>query len=153
MIKDRIENIELYKNLSENLRNAIRCVRQDNFLDELRAKKRLEGDGFYVMLQEYETNSDENGRWETHKKHIDIQYVLSGEERTGYAYIADLGQILESSQERDFYFYEEPAAADWITVHGGEFVIFFPTDGHKPSLHVNDTVSRVTKVVFKVETV
>lgn len=153
MIKDKIENIELYKNLSTNIGNAVRCVRQEHFLDELRVKKRIEGKGFCVLLQEYETHSDENGRWETHKEHIDIQYILAGEERTGYVNIAELGPIIESSQEKDFYFYVGPATADWVTVHSGEFVIFFPTDGHMPSLHVNDTPEDVVKVVFKVETV
>lgn len=152
MIKDKIENIALYENLSTNIGNAVKCVAQDHFLNELRAKKRIEGDGFYVMLQEYETRSDEEGRWETHREHIDIQYILSGEERTGYANIADLGEMVESSQEKDFYFYKEAAVSDWVIVHGGEFVVFFPTDGHKPSLHVNGAVGRVTKVVFKVET-
>ncbi len=153
MIKDKIENIKLYENLSINIANAIRCLSQDNFMKELKNKKRLEGDGFYVMLQEYETNSDEKGRWETHKKYIDIQYVLAGGERTGYINREELGQITEGSPERDFYFYGEPAEADWVIVHDGEFVIFFPTDGHKPGLHVNCVPGRVTKVVFKVETV
>ncbi len=153
MIKDKIENIGLYENLSTNIGNAVRCVGQDQFLKELRDKKRIEGDGFYVMLQEYETRSDEDGRWETHGEHIDIQYILSGEERTGYANIGDLGEVVESNQENDFFFYKEAAVSDWVTVHNGEFVIFFPTDGHKPSLHVNDTAGRVTKVVFKVKTV
>ncbi len=152
MIKDRIENISLYENLSVNLRNAIRCAKRDNFLEELKVNKRLEGDGFYVMLQEYETNSEENARWETHKKHIDIQYVLEGEEKTGYSNSVELGQPLEENEEKDFYFYEEPNTADWFIVHGGEFVIFFPTDGHKPSLNVNYTAGKVIKAVFKVET-
>lgn len=151
MIKDRIENIKLYEKLSVNLGNAIQCIGQENFLDELSIKGRMEGDGFYVMLQEYETKPDEEGRWETHKKYIDIQYVLSGQEKTGYTNIGNLGEILESNQENDFYFYGEEACADWVTVHGGDFVIFFPTDGHKPSLNVNNMVSKVKKVVFKVE--
>lgn len=151
MIKDRIENIKLYEKLSVNLGNAVRCAVQADFLAELSVKGRIEGEGFYAMLQEYETKSDEEGRWETHKRYIDIQYVLSGEEKTGYTNIENLGEIQESNQERDFYFYGDADSADWVIVRGGDFVIFFPTDGHKPSLNVNNTVRKVKKAVFKVE--
>lgn len=151
MIKDRIENIGLYKDLSANMGNAVSCLQEKDFLERLAKQERIEGNGYYVMLQEYMTKPEENGRWETHKKYIDIQYVLSGEERTGYTNLENLGELQEANPERDFYFYEDTDIADWLTVHSGEFVIFFPTDGHKPSLNVGNAAKAVRKVVFKVE--
>lgn len=151
MIKDRIENIGLYEGLSKNLGNAIRFAQSKEFMDKLSTEGRIEGEGFYVMLQEYETKPDEQGRWETHKKHIDIQYVVYGEERTGYSNIDNLRAVIESNSEKDFYFYEDTDVVDWLTVHSGEFVIFFSSDGHKPSLYVDNKICSVKKVVFKVE--
>lgn len=151
MIKDRIENIGLYEGLSQNLGNAIRFAQSEGFMEQLSATGRIDGEGFYVMLQEYATRSDAEGKWETHKKYIDIQYVVCGEERTGYSNIANLGSVQEGDSERDFYFYNDTDIVDWLLVHSGEFVIFFPTDGHKPSLHVNNKIGNVKKVVFKVE--
>ncbi|WP_438351994.1 YhcH/YjgK/YiaL family protein [Paenibacillus sp. FA6] len=36
-------------------------------------------------MQEYETSHPDQGRWESHYRYMDIQYMISGEERMGYA--------------------------------------------------------------------
>lgn len=151
MIKDKIENIKLYENISVNLTNAILTMQEETFLQDLRQNGRIDGDGFFVTLQRYETKPVDKGRWETHRRYIDIQYVLSGEEMVGYTNIGNLNEIYESDSEKDFYFYKYSKNEDWLTVRNGEFLIFFETDGHKPSLHVNNKSSNIEKVVFKVE--
>lgn len=151
MIKDKIGNIGLYEKLNANMSSAIRCLREEHFMDDLVRQGRIDGNGFYAMLQEYITRPEDSGRWEAHKKYIDIQYVLSGEERTGYANIESLGKLQEANREKDFYFYESAESIDWLTVRAGEFVIFFPADGHMPSLNVSGEGKTVKKVVFKVE--
>lgn len=150
MVKDKFHNIYLYENLSTNLKRAIQRIAQESFLKELETEGRIDGDGYYVMLQEYNTKPESEGRWETHKRYIDIQYIVSGAEVTKYTNSSNLGEIIESDEERDFYFYRNAVCEDSMTVRNGEFVIFFPEDGHKPSLHVDGGLMEVRKMVVKV---
>ena len=151
MIKDQFHNITLYENLSVNLKKAIQCITQEAFLKQLEAAGRIDRDGYYVMLQEYNTKPENEGRWETHKKYIDIQYIVSGAETTKYTNSSNLDEMIESDEERDFYFYRNAVCEDSMTVRNGEFVIFFPEDGHKPSLHVDGELAEVKKMVVKVK--
>lgn len=150
MVKDKFHNIALYENLSTNLKRAIQCIAQESFLKELEAEGRIDGDGYYVMLQEYNTKPENEGRWETHKRYIDIQYIVSGAEVAKYTNSSNLDEMIESDEERDFYFYRNAVCEDSMTVRNGEFVIFFPEDGHKPSLHVDGGLMEVRKMVVKV---
>ncbi len=150
MVKDNFHNIYLYENLSVNLKKAIECITQESFLKKLEAEERIDGDGYYVMLQEYNTKPENEGRWETHKRYIDIQYIVSGMEMTKYTNLLNLEEIIESDEERDFYFYRNAVREDSMVVRSGEFVIFFPEDGHKPSLHVDGELVEVKKMVVKV---
>ena len=151
MIKDKFHNIVLYEKLSVNMKNAIKHITQESFLKRLEAAGRIDGDGYYVMLQEYNTKPENEGRWETHKRYIDIQYIVSGAEMTKYTNLLNLEELIESDEKRDFYFYRNAVYEDSMIVRDGEFVIFFPEDGHKPSLHVDEELMEVKKVVVKVE--
>ena len=150
MIKDKFHNIVLYENLSVNLKKAIQCIIQKSFLKDLEATGRIDGEGYYVMLQKYDTKPENEGKWETHKRYIDIQYIVSGVEMIKYTNLLNLEELIESDEKRDFYFYRNAFCEDSMIVREGEFVIFFPEDGHKPSLHVDEELMEVRKMVAKV---
>ena len=151
MIKDKLHNMIVYEKLSAYLKNAIHCITQESFFKQLETAGRIDGDGYCVTLQEYSTKTESEGRWETHKKHIDIQYIVSGEEMVKYTNLLNLEELIEKDEKKDFYFYRNAVCEDSMTVREGEFVIFFPEDGHKPSLHVDGELKKVRKVVVKVE--
>ncbi|MBX3000837.1 MAG: YhcH/YjgK/YiaL family protein [Caldilineaceae bacterium] len=106
----------------------------------------IEGDQIFALVQEYNTKPLEQGFWEAHRKYIDIQYVVSGEEYMGYANLAQL-----DAGEYD-------AAKDFLPLHGdgsfvrlpaGMFTLFMPEDAHMPGMAVDQPQS-VKKVVVKI---
>ena len=143
MVYDKIDNIALYRDLSPNIALA---------LDFLKQMKPATAVGTYqinhrvkVIVSEYETKMENEFGYEAHKKYIDIQYLLSGEERIACLPIERLKETQPYSEENDAAFY----AAD-LSLLPGYFAIFFPQDGHKPQLCVDEPMS-VKKVVVKVE--
>ena len=50
----------------------------------------IDGDRVFAMIQEYNTKPRAQGFWESHRKYIDIQYVVSGVEQMGYVNIAQV---------------------------------------------------------------
>ncbi len=85
---------------------------------------------------------------EIHKKHIDIHFILDGEEKFGYSDFRNLKQSVEYNSENDCGLYKgDFNLADFRC---GEFCIVFPEDAHVFSLASGDDAI-VKRVVIKVE--
>ena len=110
----------------------------------------IDGDNVYATVSEYMSKNEEDAKFEAHRKYIDLQYVISGEEMMGVAAKADIKEILEPydpSKDIEFmtvsHFREYKATPD-------RFFIFFPSDIHRPGLKVGEN-SLVRKLVVKVK--
>jgi YhcH/YjgK/YiaL family protein len=85
-------------------------------------------------------------RLEAHRRYIDIQLVLEGDEQMGWKPLADChNPVSEHSEERDIRFFHD-APASWVAVPPDHFCIFFPEDAHAPLV----ASGMVRKVIFKV---
>lgn len=88
----------------------------------------------------------EMARLEAHRKYIDIQLVLEGDETMGWKPLVDcVDAVSEHSAEKDIRFFRD-APASWIAVPPGHFCIFFPEDAHAPLVGTG----ALHKVIFKV---
>ena len=84
-------------------------------------------------------------RLEAHRKYIDIQYVIAGVEEMGWnARIRCQQPHGQYDAEKDIEFFADTPNS-YVTVHPGEFVIFFPDDAHAPLIGRGE----VHKVVIK----
>ena len=81
------------------------------------------------------------------QRYIDIQIVLSGEERFGWVPVSDI-KFNNYNPEKDVMLSDQKTTT-FFTLHAGEFVIFFPEDGHAPQGGKSDTFVR--KAIVKVE--
>lgn len=69
---------------------------------------------------------------EKHKKYIDLQYVISGEDRIGWKYYDKNFKTLKRySPKNDIAFYSNKPDT-FISLKKGDFAIFFPEDTHAP---------------------
>ena len=148
MIFDHLSNISLYKGLSNDIYVGLTYLQQVNPNIEVgvyRLTPRVK-----AIVSEYETKVKNEFGFEAHRKNIDIQYLLKGEERIACMPIDKLTETEPYSEEKDAAFYAaEGVAAQTMTIGGGYFAIFFPQDGHMPQLCV-DELQMVKKVVVKV---
>lgn len=103
-----------------------------------------------LNLSSYQTKNLEEKKAESHKKYIDIQYVISGVETIGVGYENQENELLENyNEEKDCIFYKKIKDENFIIVSAGMFAIFFPTDIHRPGCSFNDKLD-VRKVVIKI---
>jgi biofilm protein TabA len=108
------------------------------------------GAGCEARVMTYLTAGADEKRWESHRRYIDIQYVVRGMERMDVSDIARLRAPTPYNDAEDVMFYGAVAdGAHQLFVGAGEFTIFFPTDGHRPSIAVG-APAEVRKIVIKV---
>jgi YhcH/YjgK/YiaL family protein len=94
------------------------------------------------------TKDISEGRWEAHKKYIDVQFVAQGSELFGYASMNNMKEETEYDTEKDVYFLE--GNGNFIDLQEGMFGVFFPHDVHMPSISKDKSI-KVKKVVVKVK--
>jgi YhcH/YjgK/YiaL family protein len=109
----------------------------------------VRGDEVFALVQTYETGPATEKRFESHRAHLDVQYVAEGEERILHAPVRLLAAAGAYDPERDVAFYEEPRYASSILMRPGDFAVLLPGDGHKPGCMAGGR-HRVKKVVVKV---
>ncbi len=147
MIIDNIKNAEQYFSYGERFQKALEflSVTDITLLDN--GTHELDGKNIYAMISEYDTKPLAEGKWESHKKYYDVQFVASGEERIGYVFKDKVKMLKEYDPETDFMLWE--GEGDFLTVNAGDFLILGPDDIHMPSIQINGP-SKVKKVVIKV---
>jgi YhcH/YjgK/YiaL family protein len=147
MITDVLEKSDLYAHIDNRLAIAFRYLQTTDFSKVEIGKYEVEGKEVYAMVSEYNTKNREDAKWEAHQKYADVQFLVSGEEKMGYAPVNAL-EIKEAyNAEKDIVILK--GSGDYITVKPGMFVVFFPHDGHQPCVAVNGSAP-VKKVVVKV---
>jgi YhcH/YjgK/YiaL family protein len=147
MILDKIENAYLYSMISPLLAEGLKFLSENDFNTIEPGKFFLKDQLLYAMINDYETKPMEQCKLEAHRKYIDIQFMVSGEEQMGYTPLIDQIPSEEYNPEKDVVFFEDEVSL--FTVRKGHFAIFFPDDLHQPCIMV-DEASPVRKVVVKV---
>lgn len=108
----------------------------------------LDGRRVHALVQKGVGKGIDAARLETHRKYIDIQFTLQGDELIGCGHVASHQPDAAGwDLEKDICFLA--GAPDfWLPVPAGSFAIFYPgEDAHAPM--AGD--SEVRKVVMKVE--
>lgn len=147
MILDTVENISLYKGLQDRLSTGLDYIANTDFSELEMGKHEIEGDSVFAILQTYDSKKEEDCKLEAHKKYIDIQYLIVGQEYIGVEPLTQQEVLEDKLQENDVVFYK--GTAPKIKLSAGSFMVFFPTDVHAPGIKVNAS-EKVIKVVVKV---
>lgn len=130
---------------------ALDYLRKTDFSQMADGKYSLDGDKCFVTLQRYQTRKMSECHPETHKKYIDIQYVVEGEEYLGWcAFNPELEIIEPYNEERDITFYRQLIPDSNIILAAGAYAILYPNDLHRPCGAIDDVPAPVTKVVVKI---
>jgi len=105
--------------------------------------------GSFALEQVYQPKQRSEGFFESHRKYIDVQVIVEGEELMEWEEISRLVVTQAYNPERDFLKYADTAVASVLRMKTGDVAVFFPNDGHMPSLHWRGT-GLVRKTVVKV---
>jgi|SRR3989344_2996828 len=96
----------------------------------------------------YEPKSRFEIPYESHKRYIDLQYVLSGSEVIEVNAIQNLIISKEYHEEKDVIFYDDSIFGSSILMTPGMISVLFPEDAHIPGI-VNKEKETVSKIVIK----
>ena len=147
MIFDTLENIKNYEGLGR-VYTALKFLAETDFTKMELGRYELQGDDIFYMVQRYETDPDKTIA-EAHKKYIDIQFMVDGEEIIGVAPICCEKTETEAKPENDVWFYE--CKTEPLTLIKNSFMVLYPNDLHCPGVATNNKSMTCRKVVVKVK--
>ncbi len=125
---------------------------QENDLLELEiGKYPIDGEKCFAIISEYDTKSVDEAKIEAHKKYIDLQYVIAGEENIGLVSTENASVKTPYNDVKDVMFYDSEKV-EYHLATNDTFFLFFPGEPHQPGMHANEK-SHVKKLVIKIQDV
>ncbi|WP_081161746.1 YhcH/YjgK/YiaL family protein [Niastella populi] len=146
-----INQFEFYRQYNSNKtywEKAFAFLKEHDLKTLAKGKYPVDGDNVFVSVTEEPGKDFEKTNWESHRKYIDLQCVITGDEKMGKWPVAEATTITKPYDEaKDVANYTAPGK--FHVVHAGSFIIFFPGEAHRPNI----TPGRnkvVKKIVIKV---
>ena len=147
MIIDTIDNLCKYAALNPLFADVVEFLKSNDLNTMETGKYPVKDKDLFLNLQIAKQRTKDTAFLETHIEMIDIQIPISGSETFGYTPLCDL-PAFEYNAEKDITKYGDTKAQTYVTVHPGQFAIFFPQDGHAPCI-TDET--ELKKAIFKVK--
>lgn len=148
MFADRIENLKLYIPYNEKIKVVCDYLAKTD-IHALEVGKYDVGEGVRVVVNAFTPKTRDAARWETHKKYIDLQYLIEGDESMGYLPVEEV-EAAEYDAEKDVSHPVPKAGASVseIALTTGCFAFLEPRDAHRPSVRLHTDASK--KLIFKI---
>jgi biofilm protein TabA len=108
----------------------------------------IDGDNVYAIVTEAPTKDYDKTAFESHRKYIDLQYVITGEENMAKAPVTSVTVSKPYDDATDLANYTGEGKI--YTVPEGTFMLFFPTDAHRPNITPGGN-KVVKKIVIKIK--
>jgi biofilm protein TabA len=92
----------------------------------------IDGERLYVSVVRIEGRGRDGARLEAHRRYIDIQMTIDGQEEIGWQPLARcVAPEGHFDAARDVAFFSDRPES-WLSLPAGHFAIFFPDDAHAP---------------------
>ncbi|MTJ83110.1 MAG: DUF386 domain-containing protein [Telmatospirillum sp.] len=128
---------------------AVEAVRRHDTSGLPTGRYDIDGSDSFFLVQELTTRALPDTRSEAHRDYADVQLVLDGRERFGFAPAdAALPPAEEHFDDRDIAFYPALRGESFVDLTPGMFAIFYPGELHRPCCAVGEPAP-VRKIVIK----
>ena len=146
MILDTLGCAERYAALHRRFGRAFRFLSTTDLEALPTGRTDIDGDDLFVILDRKDGRGRGGARLEAHRRYIDIQYTVRGEEEIGWTPLAAcVGAEAEFDTAKDIVFFRDQPSA-WLRLPRGTFAIFFPDDAHAPLAGRGALVKAIVKV-------
>lgn len=108
----------------------------------------LKGDEVVAIVSDYQTKMQDDAKWESHRKFIDLQYVIDGEEKMGLLSLKKSKLAGEYQEDHDVILFGEQEG-EYYVANPAVFFLFFPDDVHRPCIRIGES-KPVKKLVIKI---
>jgi len=146
MVCDLLANAHLYSGLGPRIAQGLQFLADTDLASLAQGRHELDGTRLYALVSDYTPKPPAEGRWEAHRRYLDLQYLVSGVERMG---VAPASRMRETSYdaERDLAWLD--GAGDFLTLGAGQFMLLWPGDAHMPGIDAG-VPGPVRKLVVKI---
>lgn len=139
MVIDKLNHIREYT--LPHLDAALACLEQVRSADP----GRYEFEGGFILIQKGTTTPLAPADFEAHRKYLDVQVVLDGEERIAWADLDDLTVTVPYSDQVDRSNHSGTGCT--LQIKKDMFYICYPHDAHKCCGHVHAPTAYLKAVV------
>ncbi len=146
MIIDALDNFRNYIKLNKHFESAFKFLRQKNLKKYCTGHYDIKNNDVYALILKASGKEKKNVLLEAHRKYIDIQMCIAGEDLIGYKLLAECKRNKKAYDPKKDYSLMNDEINSWFKLKGNAFAIFFPEDAHAP-LAGKDALK---KVVIKV---
>lgn len=152
-VRDFIEYL-IKKDHEVNIENRIK--KSINYITKLDLQKIPVGtyyidENIFYMIQEYETKEIDQCKLESHRKYIDIQWIIKGTEIIDVANISSLEVAEKYDEGKDIIFWKKLKRMQRICLKEGSYVVFYPENAHMPCISAYGANKLVKKMVIKIK--
>lgn len=148
MIADSLKNYKSYLSIAPRLAKAFEFILNNDLASFEDGRHDIDGNEIFAMVSTPDLKLPENAPVETHKKYLDIQLVLSGNERFGWIAADELKNPSAPFDEaKDICFWEDTPTM-YFDLHVGQMAIFLPEDGHAPMIGEGKIKKCIVKVLL-----
>jgi YhcH/YjgK/YiaL family protein len=146
MVTDLLTNAHLYASLGPRIARGLRFLAETDLKGLAAGRHDIDGEAVFALVSDYPPKPLSLGKWEAHRRYLDLQYVASGIERFG---VTPTDRLLAGDYipEKDITWLS--GSGDFITLAAGQFIIVWPGDAHMPGLDAG-IPGQVRKVVVKI---
>jgi YhcH/YjgK/YiaL family protein len=144
---DHLEFARQYQANKDYWDKAFRFLNEHDLKTIAKGKYPIDGENVFATVTEDPTKDFEKTNWESHRKYVDLQCIISGDEKMGVWPVADATVTKPYDEQKDVANYT--ADGKFYTDNTGSFFIFFPKDAHRPGITPGSNLP-VKKIVIKV---
>jgi len=134
MILGSLKNTEVIELYNPFFKVAFDFVRATDFSKLEDGKYEIQRNDLFLVLSTINGKSESEAITEAHCKYIDIQIPLTGNETFGWIPIKKCTDIKSAYDEQKDLILFENKPTNFINVESGDFLVFFPDDGHAPGI-------------------
>lgn len=149
MVIDKIKNAAKYYSLHPKFKAVFEELAALT-ADSEKTRYEIDGENAFFSVSEYENKSVSECKFESHRKYIDIQYVVTGHEHIDVEDADGLEVTEPFSANGDIAFYADTEKFSTADLADGDFVILFPGEAHRPLVAPNGLPVRTVKAVAKI---
>ncbi|MFM2485823.1 YhcH/YjgK/YiaL family protein [Celerinatantimonas yamalensis] len=148
MLQGQLDKLDLIQPIAPKLAQILRELSTQLVADAPLGRCDVRGEQLFYTVSLDTTEPQTHRRCEFHQSYLDIQVVLDGEERYGYATVP-LVDIDEDKLQASDVAFGQPVNERFVTLSSGDFIVFAPYCPHRPLVAV-DAPQKVKKAVIKV---
>lgn len=150
MIFGAIKDKKCYAQLPNAIQKAINFLNSVDLENLAIGRHDIDGDKMFANVMSFETSSATDKQAEVHKEYIDVQCLISGEEKIEFSLANENNPIAtEYDSVNDFYLISEMLNSSSLILCPGMFAVFYPEQPHKPGCYIERS-NRLKKVVIKI---